>query len=60
MVKSDFVKHSYSENCHFLREVFNEIKSRNIDSLHRLTESGVLKTATVENVAGSGLFVYHV
>lgn len=55
MTKSDFVKHSYSANCHFLQEVFNEIKSKNIDSLHCLIASGVFKTATAENIAGCGL-----
>lgn len=59
MTKSGFVKHSYSENCHFLQEVFNETKSRNIDSLHCLIASGVLKTATAENIAGSGLNLHH-
>lgn len=59
MTKSDFVKHSYSANCHFLQEVFNETKSRNIDSLHCLIASGVLKTATAENIAGSGLNLHH-
>lgn len=57
--KSDFVKHSYSANCHFLQEVFNETKSRNIDSLNCLIASGVLKTATAENIAGSGLNLHH-
>lgn len=59
MTKSDFVKHSYSANCHFLQEVFNETKSRNIGSLHCLIASGVLKTATAENIAGSGLNLHH-
>lgn len=59
MTKSDFVKHSYSANCHFLQNVFNETKSRTIDSLHRLIASGVLKTATAENIAGSGLNLHH-
>lgn len=59
MTKSEFVKHSYSANCHFLQEVFNVTKSRNIDSLHCLIAGGVLKTATAENIAGSGLNVHH-
>lgn len=59
MTTSDFVKHSYSANCHFLQEVFNETKSRNIDSLHCLIASGVLKTTTAENIAGSGLNLHH-
>lgn len=59
MTKSDFVKHSYSANCHFLQEVFNETKSRNIDSLHCLIAMGVLKTATAVNIAGSGLNLHH-
>lgn len=42
-----------------MHEVFNETKSRNIDSLHCLIASGVLKTATAENVAGSGLNLHH-
>lgn len=57
--KSDFVKHSYSANCHFLQEVFNETKSKNIDSLHCLIASGVFKIATAENIAGSGLNLHH-
>lgn len=39
--------------------IFNETKSRNIDSLHCLIASGVLKTATAENIAGSGLNLHH-
>lgn len=42
-----------------MQEVFNETKSRNIDSLNCLIASGVLKTATAENIAGSGLNLHH-
>ena len=59
MTKSEFVKHSYSADCHFLQEVFNETKARNIDSLHCLIAGGVLKMATAENIAGSGLNLHH-
>lgn len=43
----------------FLQDVFNETKSRNIDSLHCLIAMGVLKTATAVNIAGSGLNLHH-
>ena len=55
MTKEDCVKHSYASNCHFLQEDFNLAKARNVGSLHYLVASGVIKLATAENIAGSGL-----
>lgn len=52
--KLDYVKHSYASNCHFLQEKINLAKTQNID-IHCLVASGVLKLATAENIAGSGL-----
>lgn len=43
----------------FCKRFFNETKSKNIDSLHCLIASGVLKTAIAENIAGSGLNLHH-
>ncbi len=57
--KLDYVKHSYASNCHFIQEKFNLAKTQNIDSLHCLVASGVLKLATAENIAGSGLNLQH-
>jgi hypothetical protein len=39
--------------------VFNLEKSKNITSLHPLVAAGVMKTATAENIAGSGLCLQH-
>lgn len=55
MEKLDYVKLSWASNCHFLQENFNLAKMQNIDSFHCFVASGVLKVATSENIAGSGL-----
>ena len=59
MTKEDCVKHSYASNSHFLQEDFNLAKARNVGSLHCLVASGVIKVATAENIAGSGLNLQH-
>ena len=55
MTKEDCVKHSYASNCHILQEDFNLGKARNVISLHCRVASDVIKLATAENIAGSGL-----
>lgn len=59
MEKLEYIKHSYASNCHFLQEKINLAKTQNINSLHVLVASGVLKIAKAENIAGSGLNLQH-
>ncbi|XP_062596799.1 uncharacterized protein LOC134258289 [Saccostrea cucullata] len=56
---SDFKKHSYDTDCQFLQEEFNSCKSKNVASLRPLIGEKVMKSCTVENIAGSGLNLGH-
>jgi DNA polymerase III alpha subunit (gram-positive type) len=56
---TDYKKHSYDRESHFLQEKFNLCKSKNIASLQILIGKGVMKACTAENIAGSGLHLSH-
>ena len=43
----------------FFTRRFQSCKNRNVGSLHCLVASGVIKLATAENIAGSGLNLQH-
>ena len=51
----EIIQHSYPPLAVHNSLLFSESKARNIDSLHPLISSGVLKRPTAENIAGSGL-----
>lgn len=56
---SDYKKHSYNVDCHFLQEQFNLCKSKNLASLQTLIGEKIMKACTAENIAGSGLNLGH-
>ena len=51
--------HSFRPNAVVNQLTFNDEKSKNMDSLNPLIYNGVMKRATAENVAGSGLNFNH-
>ena len=57
--KEDFEKFSYASDVHFIQEVFNTAKSKNVASLHCIVAKGVVKMNMAENIAGSGLHLGH-
>ena len=51
--------HSFSPSAVHNQLLFNKEKKINVTSLHQLVGSGVMKMATAENIAGSGLNLGH-